>query len=311
MYLRRLRYFVIAAEEENFHRAATRLHVAQPALSKQIALLESELGCALFARHKGRVFLTDVGRIFLADTRRILRDLELAAERAREATAGQLGVLNVGLRETAGRSPIVSRAFSQFRQAYPGVELRLHPMTSPAQSAALQAGDLDVGFIYLSAGHDRELQRFKISNDRFHLALPHTHPLAQRRHIHLRDLEQEPFIWLARSRNAYYSDTLLRTCLDAGMVPRIIQEVDGESTALNLVAVGMGVSFIVAPTDVSPQPDIVFKRVVELNTELQLALVWPERAESSIVANFVATVRAIADSHRKTREGSDDGVGAG
>lgn len=301
MYLRRLRYFVIAAEEENFHRAATRLHVAQPALSKQIALLEAELGCALFARHKGRVFLTDVGRMFLADTRRILRDLELAAERAREATAGQLGVLNVGLRETAGRSPIVSRAFSQFRQAYPGVELRLHPMTSPAQSAALQAGDLDVGFIYLSAAHDRELQRFKISIDRFHLALPHTHPLAQRRRIHLRDLEQEPFIWLARSRNAYYSDTLLRTCLDGGMVPRIIQEVDGESTALNLVAVGMGVSFIVAPTDVSPQPDIVFKRVVELNTELQLALVWPERVESSIVANFVATVRSIADGYRKTK----------
>jgi DNA-binding transcriptional LysR family regulator len=305
MYLRRLRYFVIAAEEENFHRAAERLHVAQPALSKQIALLEAELGCALFSRHKGRVFLTEVGRIFLADTRRILRDLELAAERAREATAGQLGVLNVGIRETAGRSPVVSGAFRHFRDAYPGVELRLHPMTSPAQCAALQTGDLDVGFIYLSPVHDRELQRFKIANDRFHLALPHTHRLAKRRQIHLRDLEEEQFIWLARSRNAYYSDTLLRTCLDAGMVPRIIQEVDGESTALNLVAVGMGVSFIVAPTDVSPQPDIVFKRVVELNTELQLALVWSERAESSIIDNFIKTVRQIADPRRKSKSDAD------
>lgn len=304
MYLRRLKYFVVAAEEENFHRAAERLHVTQPALSKQIALLEEELGCALFSRLKKRVRLTEVGRIFLADTRRILRELELAAERAREATAGHLGVLNVGLRETAGRSPIVSRAFSRFRRAYPTVELRLHPMTSPAQCAALETGDLDVGFIYLSPEHDRRLLHFKIATDRFYLALPRAHPLAGKRQIHLRDLNQEQFIWLARSRNAYYSDTLLRTCIDGGLVPRIIQEVDGEATALNLVAVGLGVSFIVAPSAASAQPDIVFKRVAELNAELQLALVWREQEDSPLIANFVETVRQLAG---EVKKGSGDG----
>jgi DNA-binding transcriptional LysR family regulator len=293
MYLRRLRYFVIAAEEENFHRAAQRLHVAQPALSKQMALLESELGGALFSRHKGRVRLTETGRIFLADARRILRDIDLATERVREATAGHLGVLKVGIRETAGRSPVVSRAFRQFRQTFPAVELRLHQMTSPAQCTALQEGELDVGFIYLSPIHDRDLARWEIATDRFYLALPHAHPLANKRQIHLRDLEQEAFIWLARSRNAYYSDALLRTCIDGGLVPRIIQEVDGEATALNLVAVGLGVSFIVAPNGTAPSPDIVFKRVVELNTELHLALVWPERADSPVIQNFINTVKRV------------------
>jgi len=301
MYLRRLKYFVAAAEEENFHRAAERLHLAQPALSKQIALLEEELGCALFSRHRGRVYLTEVGRVFLADTRRILHELDVAVERAREAKAGQLGVLDVGIRETAGRSPIVSTAFSHFRRTYPAVELRLHQMTSPAQCAALEAGDLDVGFIYLSPIHDRNLNRFEIATDHFYLALPSTHALARKRQIHLRDLEQEQFIWLARSRKAYYSDALLRTCIDGGLVPRIIQEVDGESTALNLVAVGLGVSFIVGPSTIPALPDIVFKRVVELSTELQLALVWPNGVDSPVIANFVETVRHIAGELKKAR----------
>src|ERR1700757_3856113 len=101
MELRRLRYFVIAAEEQNFHRAAERLHVAQPALSKQIALLEAELGCSLFVRAKGRVQLSEVGRLYAEDARRILVDVALATERVRQAATGQIGTLRVGFRETA------------------------------------------------------------------------------------------------------------------------------------------------------------------------------------------------------------------
>lgn len=294
MELRHLRYFVIAAEEQNFRRAAQRLHVAQPALSKQIALLEAELGCDLFVRIKGRVLLSEVGRLYAEDARRILRDVDLATERVRQAATGQIGTLRVGFRETAGRSQIVSRSFSFFRQTFPAVELRLQQMTSPAQCSALQAGELDAGFIYLSPEHDRGLARIEIAVDRFYLALHRAHPLAGKSEIHLRDLEAESFLWLARSRNAYYSDTLLRTCIAGGLAPRIIQEVDSEATALNLVAVGMGVSFIVAPSEASPLPSVVFKKVVELDDVLTLALVWPENANSPLTNKFVETVRTVA-----------------
>jgi DNA-binding transcriptional LysR family regulator len=296
MELRHLRYFVIAAEEENFHRAAVRLHVAQPALSKQIAQLEAELGCPLFVRAKGRVFLSEAGRLYVDDARRILRDVGLANERARQAAAGQIGALRVGFRETAGRSQIVSRSFSFFRQSFPEVELRLQQMTSPAQCTALNAGELDAGFIYLSSEHDRGLAHFEVATDHFYLALHRAHLLAQRDAIHLHDLETESFLWLARSRNAYYSDTLLRTCIAGGLAPRIIQEVDSEATALNLVAVGMGASFIVAASEISPLPSVVFKKVIELDNVLTLALVWPENSQSALTAQFVDTVRAIAGS---------------
>jgi DNA-binding transcriptional LysR family regulator len=293
MELRHLRYFVIAAEEENFRRAAERLHVAQPALSKQIALLEEELGCALFVRSKGRVYLSEVGRLYADDARRILRDVALATERVRQAATGQIGTLRVGFRETAGRSQIVSRSFSSFRQHFPAVELRLQQMTSPAQCAALNSGELDAGFIYLSPEHDRGLARLEIAVDRFYLAMHRAHPLASQPVIHLHDLQEESFLWLARSRNAYYSDTLLRTCIAGGLAPRIIQEVDSEATALNLVAVGMGVSFIVATDEASPLPSVVFKQVVELDDVLTLALVWPENSSSPLTNRFVETVQAI------------------
>lgn len=291
MELRRLRYFIVAAEEENFHRAAARLHVAQPALSRQIALLEDELGCELFSRVRRRVYLTTAGRLYLEDARRILRELELANQRVRLAATGQVGTLRIGLRETAGRSPLVSRTCSRFRQSYPDVELRLQQMTSPAQCDALRAGELDAGFIYLSPDHDEGLERLPVAEDRFYLALQRGHPLAGQARIRLQDLTDEPFIWLARTHNAYYSDALLRDCVAAGLTPRIIQEADTEPMALNLVAVGMGSGFVVAPGDEAPIPGVVLKPVEELDTVLTLALVWRQEMLSVLTANFLEVMR--------------------
>jgi len=298
MELRRLRYFVVAAEEENFHRAAARLHVAQPALSKQIALLEGELDCLLFSRVRRRVYLTPAGRLYLEDARRIIRELDKANARVRLAASGQRGILRTGLRESAGRSPVVSRVCSRFRQAYPDVELRLQQMTSPAQCEGLRSGELDAGFIYLSPKHDVGLERIPITKDRFYLALHRAHPLARRRRVCLADLVEEPFIWLARSHNAYYSDALLRDCIAGGLTPRIIQEADSEPMSLNLVAVGMGSSFVVAASDEAPLPGVVLKPVLELDTALTLALVWRSDAPSPLVDNFVEILQGLlSDPH--------------
>jgi DNA-binding transcriptional LysR family regulator len=292
---KRLRYFVAAAEEENLHRAAQRLHIVQPALSKQIAQLETELGCQLFTRTKQRIYLTHSGRLFLDDARRILNDFELAKERLAQASAGQLGTLRIGFRETAARSPLVSRSISEFRSLHPNVILRLNQLNSPAQCVALRTGELDAGFIYLSPEHDADLQRLPLTTDQFYLAMHRSNPLAQKKSVHLRDLVDESFIWLARSRNAYYSDALRRECLRSGFTPKIIQEADSDATALNLVAVGMGVSFVVAT--IAPQPDVVLKPVAELNSSLTLALVWVDEAQSQLVARFVATVRQVLEAH--------------
>src|SRR5690606_34487029 len=99
------------------------------ALSKQIAQLEAELGCTLFQRGRSRIRLSPAGQLYLEDARRILHEVERATERVRQAAGGQLGTLRVGIRETAGRSGVVSRSFAGFRAGFPGVELRLQPLT--------------------------------------------------------------------------------------------------------------------------------------------------------------------------------------
>lgn len=292
MDIKRLQYFVTAAEEGNLHRAAERLHVVQPALSKQIAALESELGCQLFARIRGRLHLTPAGQQYLADARQILLSVQQAGERARRVAAGHSGLLRIGFRETAGRSKVVSGSFSEFRASYPDVELQLNQLTSPLQCEALRKRELDLGFIYLSADHDYGLAHLSIAEDSFWLALPHNHPLCAQPEIHLRELDNEPFIWLARHRQFYYADRLMANALRGGLTPRIIQEADSETTALNLVAVGMGLSFVVAPAGVTAHENVVLKPVVELPERLRLALAWNPDDVTAATANFVEIVRA-------------------
>ncbi|HET8709787.1 MAG TPA: LysR family substrate-binding domain-containing protein, partial [Spongiibacteraceae bacterium] len=182
-------------------------------------------------------------------------------------------------------------SISAFRSAYPNVELRLNQLNSPAQCAALRSGDLDAGFIYLSPEHDYDLVHLPIATDRFLLALHNKNPLAKKKRLSLNDLVNQPFIWLARSRNAYYSDALLRDCHQLGFSPKVIQEADSDATSLNLVAVGMGISFVVAPT--APPPDVVLKPVAELDHALTLALAWNKEIASALTTNFVETVRGI------------------
>jgi len=291
--LRQLRYFIIAAEEENFHRASERLHVAQPALSRHIAALEAELGCALFTRFKKRVHLAPAGRSLLEDGVRILRAVESAQDRARRASEGQSGTLRIGFHETAGRSKIVNASFREFRSRYPEVELRLSQSTSPAQCAQLRDDQLDAGFIYLSP-ESAEFASQGVSLHRFFLAVGVDNPIARRPKLYLRDLAEEQFIWLARERNPFYSKQLLRHCLAGGLVPKIVQEADNEAMTLNLVAAGMGVAFAVSETAEPFLPDIVFRSVADLDAGMQLALAWRKEPASEVLGNFSSVVRACA-----------------
>jgi DNA-binding transcriptional LysR family regulator len=138
------------------------------------------------------------------------------------------------------------------------------------------------------------------------LALHRKNPLAKKKLLSLNDLVNQPFIWLARSRNAYYSDALLRECHRLSFSPRVIQEADSDATALNLVAVGMGISFVVAAA--SPLPDVVLKPVSELNHSLTLALVWNGALHSSLTENFIETVRHIISTENTAHETSNQSI---
>src|SRR5438067_839146 len=188
MELRHLRYFIAVAEEMHFGRAAQRLHIVQPALSKQISALERELGFRLFSRTKRSVAFTPAGEAFYHEARDILARVERANELTRLTAAGALGTLDIGFASPVIWSvlqPILRRQ----REAFPGVRLHLHELHSAPQMRMLREGKLNAGF--LRAGGPDELLEFKpVCREAIVVALPEQHRLAQEERIDLAELER-------------------------------------------------------------------------------------------------------------------------
>src|SRR6202045_4690263 len=188
MELRHLRYFMAVGEEQHYGRAARRLRVAQPALSRQIQDLEKELGFKLFERLPRGVKLNAAGKLFLEDARRVLRELSEAAVRAGRVASGRSGTLRVGFTENASWRGVVPDSFRRFRERQPDAELQLHPAASLDQIEAITAGRLDAGFINFMPKSDPELDQLRVAIQHIELAVPKRHPLTKPKKLRLRDL---------------------------------------------------------------------------------------------------------------------------
>src|SRR5207245_6844300 len=175
MELRHLRYFVQVAEEQHYGRAAERLRVAQPALSRQIQDLEEEIGFKLFDRLPRGVKLSAAGKLFMEDARRILQQVNEATARAKRVAAGQSGTLRVGFVESVSWHGVVPDSFRQFRERQPDAELQLKPASSLEQTEAVHSGRLDAGFVFTIANIGRELAQLPIASLSLMLVVPNGH----------------------------------------------------------------------------------------------------------------------------------------
>src|SRR5437879_5184146 len=212
MELRHLRYFVAVGEEQHYGRAARRLHVAQPALSRQIQDLEEEIGFKLFDRLPRGVKISAAGRCFLEDARRVLQQVNEAATRARRVALGQSGTLRVGFVESISWHGVVPDSFRQFRERQPEVELQLTPLSSLEQIEAVGSGRLDAGFVFTIANLDRELAELPVASLNLLLAAPKGHPSTKLKKLRLRDLGDAAFIWFTRRESPAYYDRLMHEC---------------------------------------------------------------------------------------------------
>ena len=181
MELRHLRYFLAIGEEQHYGRAARRLRVAQPALSRQIQDLEEELGFTLFDRLPRGVRLSLAGQLFLEDARRILLEISDAAARAGRVASGRSGTLRVGFTENSCWRGVVPESFRRFRELQPDAELQLRPSASVEQIEAIRAGRLDAGFVNFMPKSDPDLDQFLVAIQHVELAAPKGHPLTSLR----------------------------------------------------------------------------------------------------------------------------------
>ena len=290
--LRHFRYFLIVAEEKNFSRAAQRLHIAQPALSRQIKQLEVELGCALFQRLPRGVELTPAGSALLDHVKHIMVAINAACTQVRKLASGVLGVVKIGLNDIASSMPVVPEAINAHRRAYADVELQLSIMTSPHQVEALRRGTLDVGFLYSEPEHNPDLSFEVLEDYTLVLALHKEHSLAKRKAVKLIDLAGENFVWFPRQKYPWIHDKLLNACAAKGFSPRIVQEVDGMEPQLNVLSTGMGVGLVHSTLMERPHKYLTFRRVQDLEAHWPLYIAWRSTEESIVVKNFVGAVLA-------------------
>jgi DNA-binding transcriptional LysR family regulator len=298
MELRHLRYFVAVGEEQHYGRAALRLRVVQPALSRQIQDLEEEVGFKLFERLPRGVKLSAAGKLFLGDARRILQEVNEAAARAERVARGQSGTLRVGFTESASWRGVVPASFRRFREMHPDAELQLQPLPSLVQLEAVRAGRLDAGFVFNVPKADPEVDGRRVAILRIELAAPRGHPLTKLKQVRLRDLASTSFVWFPRREAPALYDRLMRECFRGGLKsPRIVQEGKDEATILSLVATGLGVGWVLDTSRWRRPNSVVILPVVDMDVPQELSLAWRKDNKSPLLASFVADVQRFPDVH--------------
>jgi DNA-binding transcriptional LysR family regulator len=288
MELRQLRYFAGVARELNFTRAAARLRVAQPALSRQIRALEQELGVELLTRDSHGTQLTDAGRAFLAEAESLLKQSEQAVRNA-QAGGKQSQSLNVGYVWGLFHTQVPGWV-AQFRQANPNVAVNLFDQSATQQARALAEGKLDLGFIGFAYEPDAaRLAKRKVGECAFMAALPRKHPLARKRTIELQSLAQEYFIVISEETYPGAAHVLKDACRQAGFTPRILQSVERGHTILGLVAGGCGVTLLPEPLQALPHEGVVF-RPLAAAPRGELFVAWNASRKTAAAQAFVAEV---------------------
>ncbi|RZT12774.1 LysR family transcriptional regulator [Kribbella sp. VKM Ac-2569] len=294
MELRQLRSFVVVAEEMNVGRAATRLHLTQPSLSRQIAALEHDLGVELFARVKRRFVLTAAGATFLADAQDLLRRSDEAVRTAQRTQRGELGTLRLRFVQSATFDAL-PRLLGAFRQAYPEVVLDLESWTTLRQTEALCDGRIDVGLLRPSTPGGAsavvqlapKLTSRVVAEDSLVAALPARHRLARRKRLRLAELAEEPFVFYSRPSGPAVHDTIVGYCREVGFTPRIEQEAADVQTIVSLVAAGLGISLLISPTPPSNPDTVVYRELSDDLPPWQLSVAWSPDNRSPVLARFL------------------------
>jgi LysR family transcriptional regulator, benzoate and cis,cis-muconate-responsive activator of ben and cat genes len=241
--LRHLRYFVGVAEMENVSRAALKLHVSQPALSRQIRDLEDEIGFCLLERTAKSVKLTEAGRLFLKDAHALLQQAEEAVKKARSVALTEPTELHVGYSPVV-TAPLVPGILRAYQRAMPKVHVKLHDWTNEENVAGLRDGRLQLAFVIRppKAGALRGVRYEELTRERVRLAVSPQHPFARRRAVSLTEAVEEPFVGLTREEYPDYHSFISAIFASSKKKPRIVEEHDSPAGVISSIEAGSGVA---------------------------------------------------------------------
>ncbi|WP_119461888.1 LysR family transcriptional regulator [Rhodospirillaceae bacterium SYSU D60014] len=282
--LRHLRAFCALSEELHFNRAAERLHIAQPALSRTIQALEESVGVVLLKRSTRSVELTAAGRAFLVQCRLGLGHLEHAVTVARRTADGETGELRIAYMDFAinGRVPELLRAF---RETHPGIRLNLSFLATSHQKVALMEHKIDLGFLIGTLDNPR-ICNYPFDQEGYVALLPATHRLANVKDLRLADLAKEPFV-LGNGENwSAYRDRLFVLCHQAGFFPEIVQEASSSEGIFGLVAAGTGVTVYASCARNIQRRGLVIRPLEDVRETIPVFAAWNATEASPGLVRF-------------------------
>ncbi len=293
MDIRRLRQFLVVADELNFSRAAARLHLSQPALSQLVHALEAELGGALFERHARGVTLSQAGVVFKDEAFDLVTRFDQALERTRRVTHGDAGRLHIGFNELSGQHRIFAEAIRRFRTEFPDVALEIIPLTAHEQIGLLRSASIDAGFQYRHQEEPDFVTHLSLEADYYVLAVARNHPLAALERIDAQALASTTLIRVMRQANPALHDRITHHLAALGIAPAETLETGSDVATMNLVAVGMGVGVVQAGRQSAGMKNIVFRELPGAKLATHLVLVWRPDRRSAQLRNFIKLVGTV------------------
>jgi DNA-binding transcriptional LysR family regulator len=289
MELRQLRYFVAVAEARSFSRAAERLHISQPPLSRQIANLERELGTRLLDRNQRSVSVTAAGRLFLERARDVLKGVDSAVASLRQVAEGEVGSLTLGFGGSAAYH-VIPAILREFRARYPGVTVTLDQLPLIEQMPALKSRRIDLGFVLLPCD-DPSIGFESMMRDRLVLAVPADHPLARRAAVQLREVKSYDFVGFLRAGRFGYRDHILDVCRQAGFLPRIVKESAPMVSVIGLVASGVGIALVPSMARRLQMADVRYVGLKDKHAHMDFAFAWNKEQFSPVLKTFLSVAR--------------------
>ncbi|QAY86928.1 LysR family transcriptional regulator [Pseudomonas arsenicoxydans] len=289
--LRRLRYFLIVSDELHFGRAAVRLHIAQPPLTRQISALEAELGFRLFDRSTRNVTLTSEGRHFLPYARAVLEQVDLAASITSKLAAGSAGHLAVGYASSIALSDIFSQTIQTFCSAYPDVQLTVEEGASSTQWAQLIEGRLDIGMSRMQPPtDDAEIQAICLDNEPLIAAIASDSPLSRQEQVTLAELSTYPLIAFPTDYGSGLNEIIEALYRRQALIPLPAPKGKQITSIIALVAAGRGVAVVPQCTQTLVKRGVTYRPLAEPGATAPLLVLTRKRERSPLVKAFVEII---------------------
>lgn len=287
--IRQLQYFQAVAEELNYHRAAERLFISQPGLSRQIKVLEELLATKLFERNSRNVALTATGKYLQSEVQSLFIQFERIGQQIKLMEQGKSGELRIGFLGSAIQSVLPDLLLNLSRDL-PDVDVTLEELSNQHQLQAIEQGRLDLGFMRIAA--PKKLGYFEVSKETFSLVLPQGHPLSAKNFEHVGQLKEEPFILFTKDYSPLYFDKIMSICEDQGFQPNVRHRSVHAHTIFKLVENGLGVAIVPTSLQHGYQLGVKFIELKGIPQQTALSAVWKKENKSPVLTRVLTLLGA-------------------